>query len=85
MSQPELTDRDIAEAQYHAEKRQRRQARCNHERRTFRLGDVVLGIPASLVCDDCGHVLLGEVAKDARDAGLATTEETRKALPEGEA
>lgn len=84
MSQPKLNQRQMSEAHYEMEKRQRHQNRCNHERRTFKLGDAVLGVPAMLVCDDCGHHLLGEVAKDARDAGLATTEETRKALPSGQ-
>jgi hypothetical protein len=84
MNQPTYTERDLAKAQYSARKRQRRQDRCNHKRRTFMLEEPVIGIPAVLVCDDCGHSLHGEAAKDARDSGLATTEYTGKALPSGQ-
>lgn len=76
-----LTQSERHTVMYEQEKRQRHQNRCNHKRRTFRLGDDVLGVPAIIVCDSCGFHLTGEVAKDARDAGVATTVETRKALP----
>lgn len=80
----EISDRDMAEIERHRRDQQRRAGRCNHDERTFTPEDRVARIDAALICDECGHTLLGEPAKDARDAGLATTEVTRKALPSGQ-
>lgn len=82
MSQPQLTQRELSKAMHEQEKRRRRMKACNHDKRTFKLGDSILGIPPILVCDYCGHNVMGKDAKERRDE--AATVETRLALPSGQ-
>ena len=82
MSQPKFNQEAMSKAMYEQEKRERHQRRCNHGKKKFLLGTLVIGIPSMLLCQYCGHSVQGDAARAGRDE--AEIVETRKALPSGE-
>lgn len=71
MTYDDLSDEEVAE--YEASAKNARDAiaaeveACNHESMTFEEEDEENGIPATMICDNCVHMIDGEEAKERRD------------------